>query len=88
MSDEQQLSLDTLGVEICCMSVFSPTGRTIRRLSTQELMGAFDLGKILLPAGVNGDQAASVSQCPFVLTPPVNIVIQLLNHWEASAQLF
>jgi hypothetical protein len=51
-------------------------------------MGAFDLGKILLPAGVNGDQAASVSQCPFVLTPRVNIVIQLLNHWEASAQLF
>jgi hypothetical protein len=80
--------LDTLGVEICCRSVFSPTGKTIRRLSTLELMGVFDLGKILLPAGVNGDKAASVSQCPFVLTPLVNIVIQLLNHWGASAQLF
>jgi hypothetical protein len=88
LSDKQQLSLDTLGVEICCRSVFSPTGRTIRMLSTQELMGAFDLGKILLLASVNGDQAASVSQCAFVLTPPVNIVIQLLNHWEVSAQLF
>jgi hypothetical protein len=69
LSDEQQLSLDTLGVEICCRSVFSPTGKTIRRLSTLELMGAFDLGKILLPAGVNGDKAASVSQCPFFAHP-------------------
>jgi hypothetical protein len=88
LSDEEQLTLRNLWAEVCCRAVFSPTGRTIRRLSLLELLGAFDLGRNLLPANLDGDQEAKSRETPFVLTPPGNVVVEALNRWEAGRQLF